>query len=330
MREPTANPDICTSRRALRVLSVLSLLLVSGGATLAAGPAQAASVSYRAIAASASPALAPGDYTIRLTHAGQQRSATVHVPRGYDGGSLSTLVHFPGLYEEPWMANLFSKLSAHADENGYLVVIPAHYGVGWQGVPGGVTSPDVDDPGFIRALLDVLVQQYHADPQRLYASGMSNGGFFTHKTACELSDRFAAFAAVSGQLPTALAQTCTPVRPLPILMIHGTNDPVVAYDVDYAPVTAAANFWARHNPCTTTRTSTDLPNTVLDFTSVTRHEYQGCTANAPVVLYDVNNGGHHWPGGIPFLPPPALGWQTYDISANTVIWDFVSRFQLTD
>jgi polyhydroxybutyrate depolymerase len=111
-----------------------------------------------------------------------------------------------------------------------------------------------------------------------------------------------------------------------MLMIHGTADPVVPYDDADAPVTPAAAFWTRNNGCAATRTSTDLPDTVADFTTVTRHDWQQCPDEAPVVLYDVVGGGHTWPGGIPFLPPPALGWHTYDISANAVIWDFVSRF----
>lgn len=80
--------------------------------------------------------------------------------------------------------------------------------------------------------------------------------------------------------------------------------------------------------CATTRTSTDLPDTVVDNTTVTRHAWQQCPDDAPVEPYDVVGGGHTWPGGIPFLPPPALGWHNYDISANTVIWHFVSRFTL--
>lgn len=311
-----------TNSRAKRILAGLIVLLSMGTGAVGGGtPASAA--------APRAADVAPGNYTVTITHAGQQRTATVHVPRGYDGTSLlPTLLHFPGLQETPAIAELFGQHSAHADINGYLMVIPAHFGVGWQGVPGGPTTPEVDDPGFIRELLDTLIAQYHADPQRIYASGMSNGGFFTHKTACVLSDRFAAFAAVSGQLSTELAATCAPGRPLPILMIHGTNDPIVPYDNASTPVAAAAAFWAHHNGCASTRTDTDLPNTVVDNTSVTRHDWQFCPADAPVVLYDVVNGGHTWPGGIPFLPPPALGWHTYDISANTVIWDFVSRFQL--
>lgn len=261
-----------------------------------------------------------GTTTVTLTHAGQQRTALVHVPRGYDGSTpLPTLLHFPGLFETPWIAELFGHHFEHSDRNGYLVVIPEHYGAGWQGVPGGPGSPNVDDPGFIRALLDLVQQRYNADPSRIYASGMSNGGFFTHLTACQLSDRFAAFAAVSGQL----SSRCSPGRALPMLMLHGDADPVVSY----SSVQQSTAFWTENNGCRPTPTSTNLPNTDRgDNTTVTRHDWTGCAA--PVTLYQIRNGGHTWPGGTPFLPPPLLGWHTYDISANDVIWEFVKNTRL--
>jgi poly(3-hydroxybutyrate) depolymerase len=269
-----------------------------------------------------------GTTTVTLTHAGQERRALVHVPAGYDGNTpLPTLLHFPGLLETPEFAELFDHHFEHADANGYLMVIPEHYGAGWQGVPGGPESPDVDDPGFIRALLDVLHQRYNADPARTYASGMSNGGFFTHLTACRLNDRFAAFAAVAGQMAPDLVASCSPGRALPMLMLHGDGDPVVTWDGEPTPVPPTTEFWSGNNGCLPTPTSTDLPNTdPLDNTTVTRHDWTGCAA--PVTLYQIRNGGHTWPGGTPFLPPPLLGWHTYDISANDIIWEFVRGTRL--
>ncbi|MEO6084791.1 MAG: hypothetical protein ABIQ18_16940 [Umezawaea sp.] len=273
----------------------------------------------------------PGTFTVTIEHAGQDRTALVHVPTGYDGTSrLPTLLHFPGLYETPEIAELFGHHFAHADRHGYLMVIPAHYSTGWQGVPGGPGSPDVDDPGFIRALLDELKADYNADPARIYASGMSNGGFFTHLTACRLAGSFAAFAAVSGQLSTGLVSSCSPGRPLPILMIHGDGDPVVPIDVSYAPLADATRYWTTNNRCGAATTSVDLPNTTADNTTVTRHTWTGCPANAPVVFYEINRGGHTWPGGTPFLPPPLLGWHCTDINANDVIWNFVAPHRLPD
>ncbi|TDC44690.1 hypothetical protein E1281_33010 [Actinomadura sp. KC345] len=263
----------------------------------------------------------PGDHAVHIRHAGQERKAILRLPDDYDGSPRPVLFHFPGLFEAPWMAEFFGRMADHAQTRGYIMITPEHYGIGWQGVAGGPAEPDVDDPGFVAALQDVLVERFNADPRRLYASGMSNGGFFTSKMACE-NGRFAAFAPVAGQLGDQAA--CRPGRRVPIVMIHGDGDPLVPYGT----ATAAAPFWARNNGCGATATSVDLPDThPEDGTTVTRHAHDRCPADAPVILYQIRGGGHNWPGGIPFLGP-VLGGTTQDIDANTVIWDFVSRFRL--
>ncbi|WP_148086098.1 alpha/beta hydrolase family esterase [Actinocorallia herbida] len=266
----------------------------------------------------------PGDHAIRITHAGQERSAVLRLPDDYDGTPRPVLFHFPGLLEAPSIAEFYGRMADYAQTRGFIMVTPEHYGQGWQGVPAGSTSPDVDDPGFVAALQDILVQRFNADPDRLYASGMSNGGFFTSKMACE-NQRFAAYAPVSGQLSDQAARdACHPGRPVPIALIHGDGD----FVVPYAQAPESADFWARNNGCAATGTDTDLPDLDPgDNTTVTRRDYRDCPASAPVILYTIEGGGHNWPGGTPFLGP-FLGGTTYDIDANAVIWDFVSRFHL--
>ncbi|MFI0446379.1 alpha/beta hydrolase family esterase [Actinomadura sp. 6N118] len=264
----------------------------------------------------------PGDHAIRMVHAGQDRKAILRLPDDYDGTPRPVLFHFPGLYEAPWMAELFGQMADYAQTRGFIMITPEHYGAGWQGVAGGPASPDVDDPGFVTKLQDILVSRFSADPLRLYASGMSNGGFFTSKLACE-NKRFAAYAPVSGQLGN-LAAACRPGRHIPIVMLHGDGD----FIVPYASAPPAAQFWARNNGCATGTADTNLPNIdPRDNTTVVRHDYRDCPADGPVTLYEIRGGGHNWPGGIPFLGP-FLGGTTYDIDANEVIWNFVSQHRL--
>jgi poly(3-hydroxybutyrate) depolymerase len=150
---------------------------------------------------------------------------------------------------------------------------------------------------------------------------MSNGGWFTSKMACE-NKRFAAYAPVAGQLRDQAG--CRPGRRIPIVLIHGDADPLVPY----SDVPDAAAFWARNNGCDTTAAQTALPDThPEDNTTVVRHDYRDCPSSAPVQLYQIKGGGHNWPGGIPYLGP-VLGGTTYDINANEVIWNFVSKYQL--
>ncbi|WP_165966630.1 prolyl oligopeptidase family serine peptidase [Actinomadura sp. 7K507] len=263
----------------------------------------------------------PGDHAIRITHAGQARNAILRLPDDYDGTPRPVLFHFPGLLETPGIAEYYGRMADYAQTRGFIMITPEHYGPGWQGVPAGTPSPDVDDPGFVQRLQDILVQRFNADPKRLYASGMSNGGFFTSKMACD-NDRFAAYVAVAGQLSDPAS--CSPGRHVPIVMIHGDGD----FIVPYSTVQPALDFWTRNNECGGETVATNLPDIAPDDnTTVVRHDHPDCAADGPVVVYQIKGGGHNWPGGLPFLGP-FLGGTTYDINANTVIWDFVSQHRL--
>lgn len=268
--------------------------------------------------------LDPGDHVVTMVHAGQTRYAAVHVPTGKGGvRGLPALVHFPGLGENAYFAEQFSELFPAADQNGYLMVVPEHYGTGWQGVPGGTALPNVDDLGYVQALMDVVKSRFGADPKRLYSSGMSNGSWFSQLTACRLNTLYAAFVAVSG--PLADQKNCNPGRHVPVLMFHGTTDPLVPYS-GAAPALA---FWVKNNGCASTTTDTNLPDVdPNDGTTIVRHVYQNCPPDGPVIFYQIIGGGHNWPGGKPFLPGNVLGGTTNDINGNQVIWDFVSRFRL--
>lgn len=269
----------------------------------------------------------PGDHVVRLRHAGVDRWAAVRVPVEAPAGPLPALFHFPGMFETPAVAELTGRLSSSADRERYLLVVPAHEGIGWQGVAGGEDSPPVDDPGFARALADLVIARFGADPSRLYASGTSNGGLFTQSLACRARDRFAAFATVAGSAPGAGCPGYPRVRPAPVPMVvlHGADDRVLKY----AEAAAGAQAWARSAGCAATTVDTPLPDRApADGTTAVRHEFAGCPAGTPVVLYEIVGGGHTWPGGVGLFPVDVLGRVSGDLDANAVIWSFVSRFRL--
>ena len=120
----------------------------------------------------------------------------------------------------------YTRLYEVADTTGYIVVYPSgapYWNSGISDNPDLATS-DVDDVGFINALIDTLSAQYSIDFERVYACGYSNGGFMSYKLACQLSNRIAAIASVGGVMPNSLMKNCNPLRTMPILEIHGTND----------------------------------------------------------------------------------------------------------
>jgi polyhydroxybutyrate depolymerase len=177
---------------------------------------------------------------------------------------------------------------------------------------------EVDDFAFVRALIGHLSETLCIDQSRIYATGMSNGGFMSAALACEMSDTFAAVAPVAGV--TYLA-TCDAKPPVPIVVFHGTNDAVVPFaggNIGLLPaalpgVRETVGRWAQHNGCAAT------PEIQRIASDVALETYGGCSGGAGVHLYVIEGGGHTWPGA---LPLPFLARTTQSIKAAAIIWRF--------
>lgn len=223
-----------------------------------------------------------------------------------------------------------------ADRRGFVVVYPDGYWRRWAD-GRGTTPPEragVDDVAFVAALLDELGRSLAIDPARVYATGISNGGFFANRLACELAGRIAAVAAVAATIGESLAARCRPSRPVPVLIIHGARDPLVPWDggemtvgaggrILSAPATAAR--WAGLDGCDPAPAVTALPARAADGTSVRREAYGGCRGGVEVLLYAIEGGGHAWPGGLQYLPERLIGKTNRDLDAGEVIMEFFER-----
>jgi polyhydroxybutyrate depolymerase len=198
----------------------------------------------------------------------------------------------------------------------------------------GRGESNADDVGFMRALVaDVGNNVVPIDPARRFATGISNGGFMSLRLACEASDLFAAVAAVSATMPQELGARCRPGKPVPVLVVNGTADPMVPYvggiaragNQDRGAVWSTENtiaFWARRNGCAAPAVMQVLPDVDSgDGSYVIEADYRGCFG-APVKLLRVEGGGHTWPGGPEFIPASLLGTTNRDIDATETIWDF--------
>lgn len=238
------------------------------------------------------------------------RTANVHVPASYDPTKPTPVViDIHGRTANADSQMLLSRSKAKSDAAGFIVVHPqsATSPTSWNA--GTCCSPansGTDDVGFIAALLDELEAKLCVDPARVFAMGMSNGAYLSHSLACKLSDRIAAVGPVAGLL---LESTCTPTRPVPVMMVNGTSDTLSQYQY----VDEGVNFWVGKNDCTTTETTF----TQGDASCVT---HGGCTGGADVVLCTIADGGHQWPGGGTTLP--LLGKKSDNLSSTDAIWDF--------
>jgi polyhydroxybutyrate depolymerase len=216
-----------------------------------------------------------------------------------------------------------------ADRERFIVAYPLGKDTVWNTFSSPYHS-GTDDVGFISALIDSLHADYHVNLNRVYATGMSNGGFMSYKLACALSHRIAAIAPVAGAFTDSMRFYCQPQRPMPVLHIHGTSDFLVGYHTGILniPVAATLNYWIHHNKCPSTEKITQIPNINLqDNSTVTKYEWAPCNNQSEVVHYKINSGGHTWPGSS--VTFGGLGGNVnYDINASELIWEFFNRFTL--
>jgi polyhydroxybutyrate depolymerase len=265
---------------------------------------------------------------------GETRRYLLYVPKSYDSTKPTPLVislHAAALW--PAAQRATSRWNRVADQHGFIVVYPAgrdpiHLGphawfMGGRRHPA--TMPDVE---FIAALMDTLERHYNIDPNRIYANGLSNGGAMTFVLSCTLSNRIAAFGTVSAAIDLPWSW-CPDSTPVPMMMFHGTADPLVPYGggkvwaapAPFPGVREWAANWARRDHCrpggVETRISSD----------VTRLEYQQCAANADVVLYTIEGGGHAWPGGKP-MPAWLVGRTSTGVDASQEMWTFFANHPL--
>lgn len=235
-----------------------------------------------------------------------------------------------------------------AKREGFAVVFPDGLNHAWadartkagpalRGPPEGT-----DDVAFIATLVEKLVANGTADPKRVYVAGISNGGAMAMTLACTRADLFAAGASVIMNLTDEAAVTCHPSRPLPMLIMNGTADPLVPYEGGRGSSYFAADgfwstdetlaFWRKLNGCETGDANvSDLPDRApTDESTVTRISSH-CPRGHDVVLYRINDGGHRMPGFAPDVRFPKfaarlLGPQNGDIDGAETIWAFFRQF----
>ena len=255
---------------------------------------------------------------------GRLRNYMVYLPTNYTGSTNFPLViclHPYGWGAERMMN--YTNMNQVADASDFIVVYPSgipNWNSGIGDLPG-YTTPNVDDVGFINALIDIMSNRYGIDLERIYACGYSNGGCMSYKLACQLSNRIAAIASVGSAFSPSTEESCSPLRTMPVLNISGTADPYVQiYHVD-----ETLSYWISFNDCVQIDTTTlpDLDPT--DGCTVEKTTYTDCLDNSNVVYYKVINGGHTWPGADPIL---AFGNTNQDIDASVEIWNFFKNHTL--
>lgn len=263
---------------------------------------------------------------------GIYRSYRLYKPAIYSGTSARPLIiNMHGYTSNANDQQLYTNFKPIADTANFLMVYPnGTFSSGQRYWNAGISSAGADDIGFIRNLIDSLKLQFNINSNRIYATGMSNGGYMSNTLACELSTRITAIASVTGSMFTSQYGTygsgCHPTRPVPYMEVHGTSDPTVPYagNTGSLPIDSVVKYWVRKNVCNITPTFSNVPNTnTSDGCTAEHYIYTGGKLGSTVELFKIIGGEHTWPGA-----PITIGVTNQDMSASKEIWRFFSKYNL--
>jgi polyhydroxybutyrate depolymerase len=231
-----------------------------------------------------------------------------------------------------------TRFSDVAEREKFIVVYPDGISKNWNdGRDASVSRAhreNIDDVGFVAALIDELSAKYRVDPNRIFATGISNGAIFSHYLAARLSSRIAAIAPVVGGIADPFYQNFNPEQPVSVLILQGTADPLTPYEGGgiaggrrgkIIPTTEAVRKWNANNGCTGEPHTGTLPDKdPTDGCTVKTSSWSGCRNETAVTLYTLRGAGHTWPGGAQYLPQRIVGKVCRDVEATEVIWQFFS------
>lgn len=274
-----------------------------------------------------------------IVSSGIYRSFRVYIPPAYSVSKAVPLVlNFHGLGSNGFEQEAYTEFDQIADTANFIVAYPD----GEEVLPGSdgwncfaTVGTGTKDLQFVADLIDTLSLRYSIDPDRIYATGMSNGGFMSYELACFLGHRIAAVASVTGSMTSERKAKCAAAHITPVMEIHGTADPVVGYDGTnylttvpaFTHIDTVVRFWAALNKCSATPSVTSLPDiNTSDGSTVEHHVYAGSLYGSTVELYKVIGGAHTWPGS-----PISIGSGSTnrDFKASAEIWRFFSKYRLS-
>ncbi len=288
----------------------------------------------------------PNTFNCSMIKNKQSRDFIIYVPESYASQSsnvpLLFSLHGFGSFAK-WNIQ-YTGFQSLADNNGFIIIYPqgtlwktvpsdkngyssrgeTHWNVGWETELGEKSS--ADDVGFIEDLIEWSKDNYNIDTNKVYSTGMSNGGFMSYNLACNLGSKIAAIASVTGSMSPANYNTCNPSHPMPILQIHGLQDYVVPYLGYFGicePMEDVIDYWINFNTCSGTSIDQVIIDRDGDQYGGVHKVYQNGQNEVSVELYLLDRMGHDWPR----INGPN-NYESYDIDAPSIIWSFLSKYDI--
>lgn len=326
----------------LRCIAILSLLI--GGPVGCRAGLGGADYRFDVQWVEAGTKCGPGDWGRRMTVGGRERFYQFHAPPRADAARPAPVVLvFHGGSSYPGAVRYQSGMDDVADRHGFIAVYPAGTHrlfsdrlLNWNdGRPpvSGEAEEMPDDVAFTAAVLDDLGKLCNVDEKRVYAAGISNGGFMAYRLVAELSDRIAAIGPVAAPRAAGEYQPAPP-RPVSIIHFHGMQDTYAPYRggaperssfaAEFRPVEETIATWVRHDKATPAQEEPERRGKAL------RKVRAIGAGNSEVVLWVLEDGGHTWPGGATTKSEKDynIGAVNKDISASELMWEFFSRHPL--
>ncbi len=268
-----------------------------------------------------------------LEHGGINRTYLLHLPDPRPEQPVPLVLALHGRLGTGNGQRRVTGYNTLADRDGAAVAYPDGVDRSWADARD--VSPafeqGVDDEAFLLALIDAVGEEIEIDPERIYMMGISNGGFMTQTMACTHGEKLAAATSVISTIPLKLADACNPPRPLSVLFMNGTEDPLVPFEggeVDsdvggeIVGSDASALHWVEHNGCGSSP-DTETVDEQDDDTSVQIERFDDCASGSRVHYYKVEGGGHTWPNGGQYAPEGMVGKVSEEIEGMQVIWEFL-------
>jgi polyhydroxybutyrate depolymerase len=280
------------------------------------------------------------DATYTLKHDGEERIYKIHLPTNYNANVKTPAVlyiHGGGGFTR---SAYVDKLDKASDKFGFVLIVPqgmgkvklGQYRGEWNGGEweGGRCCGDADDVGFISQLIDETIRTFNLDEKQIFVTGISNGGLMTNRIGCELADKVAAIATVA---PAAVLSTCRPSKPISVMDIHGTADPInryhgeksvlakTSYGYQRIPPEKLVNRWREIHDCS------EQSQPAYQHGDADCVLYSDCKDGAEIEFCKVEGMGHTYPSGSQYLSAKIVGPVSYDISFDQ-IWEFFQKHPL--
>ena len=258
-----------------------------------------------------------------ITYQGIDRDFSIYIPESYTHDSPSAMMFvFHGFGGSNDMIMYYSDFNSISERENFIVVYPqgsSFWGYPHWNVGGWTNTSSADDIGFIDFLIELISQEYNLNQNRIYATGMSNGGFFSFLLACQLSQKIAAVASVTGSMTNETYQNCKPSKEVPVLQIHGTDDPIVTYNgnssIGSIGIEPVLSYWKLNNYCGEPNISELNDSNPNDNFYVQRVLFDNGVNGSTVDHYKVFGGEHVW-------------FMEDDINSSELIWEFFSQYDL--